>query len=235
MTDLPSHDTPSARPIPDLTTSVYRVVVVDDHELLREGTRRILDSAFDFTVVGEAGDGDEALVVVGQTRPDVVLMDIRLPSVNGIDLARTIIDNYPSITVLILSAYDDEVYMRAALAAGVAGYLLKTMPADELLLTIRAACEGAQRAFMPQHQGEKDLATTVAPQITAREHEVVRLVARGMTNKAIASQLGISPRTVEGHLNRIFDKIGATTRTELVHYALASSVLPRDEGPLPAS
>ena len=121
---------------------VRRVVVVDDHELLRAGTRRILDAAVGFNVVGEADDGPQALGVIARTEPDVVLVDIRLPSTNGIDLAREIVDSHPAITVLILSAYDDDHYVRAAMAAGVAGYLLKTTPSDELVRSIRAACDG---------------------------------------------------------------------------------------------
>ena len=213
-------------------TATRRVVVVDDHELLRAGTRRILDEAIGFTVVGEAEDGDEALRAVADLRPDVVLVDIRLPTTNGIDLARQITSDYPEITVLILSAYDDEHYVRAALAAGVAGYLLKTTPSDELVRSIRAACDGFDLLeFGITGEGEKSadrVADQYAPRLTAREQEVVRLVARGMSNKAIAYRLGISPRTVEGHLNHVFDKLGTTSRTELVHYALASSFV-RDQ------
>jgi DNA-binding NarL/FixJ family response regulator len=209
-----------------------RVVVVDDHELLRAGTRRILDDATGFTVVGEADDGEAALGIIARTEPDVVLVDIRLPSVNGIDLARQIVEDYPATTVLILSAYDDEHYVRATLAAGVAGYLLKTTPSDELIRSIRAACDGSSLLDrVPSGRGEK--ASALHPQVagarlTAREREVVRLVARGRSNKAIAHQLGISPRTVEGHLNHVFEKLGSTSRTELVHYALANGLFVRD-------
>lgn len=218
-----------------------RVVVVDDHELLRAGTRRILDDATGFTVVGEADDGEAALEVIADAEPDVVLVDIRLPSVSGIDLARQIVENYPTTTVLILSAYDDEHYVRAALAAGVAGYLLKTTPSGELVRSIRAACEGSTLLDrVPSGRGEKASAIHArdgGARLTAREQEVVRLVARGRSNKAIAHQLGISPRTVEGHLNHVFEKVGSTSRTELVHYALANGLFVRDpdqgpEGPL---
>ena len=123
--------------------------------------------------------------------------------------------------------------MRASLAAGVAGYLLKTMPSDELVRSIRSACDGlgvgGQGA--PIGRGEQsDLhGGDGSPRLTAHEQEVVRLVARGMSNKAIARQLGISPRTVEGHLNHVFDKLGTTSRTELVHYALANSLFRKDQ------
>jgi DNA-binding NarL/FixJ family response regulator len=228
------HDVPGEAPGHNETirhAGVRRVVVVDDHELLRAGTRRILDDSTGFTVVGEAGDGSDALRVIADTNPDVVLVDIRLPTGNGIDLSRQIVSEFPTITVLILSAYDDEDYVRAALAAGVAGYLLKTMPSDELVRSITAACDG----FGVPHigtttQGEKDnrfAREAHAIHLTSREQEVVRLVARGLSNKAIARDLGISPRTVEGHLNHVFDKLGTTSRTELVHYALAHSLFGR--------
>ena len=210
-----------------------RVVVVDDHELLRAGTRRILDDATGFSVVGEAGDADAALRVIAEVHPDVVLVDIRLPDKNGIELAREIAADFPSTTVLILSAYDDENYVRASLAAGVAGYLLKTMPSDELISAIKSACDGPGigAAGAPIGRGERSDQPfrDVSPRLTTREQEVVRLVARGMSNKAIASQLGISPRTVEGHLNHVFDKLNTTSRTELVHYALANSLFWKEQ------
>lgn len=216
-----------------------RVVVVDDHELLRAGTRRILDEASGFCVVGEASDAESALRVIDAQQPDVALVDIRLPDTNGIELARRILADHPGTTVLILSAYDDQTYVRAALAVGVAGYLLKTAPGDELVRSIRSACEGGPgSATGPVGHGEKHHAWSPgdsgAP-LTGREQEVVRLVARGMSNKAIAQELGISPRTVEGHLNHVFDKLGAASRTELVHYALADSLFvrppPSEPGP----
>lgn len=215
--------------------SVRRVVVVDDHELLRAGTRRILEQATGFTVVGEAGNGESALRVVAEQRPDVVLLDIRLPQGNGIDLARQIASHHPDVTVLILSAYDDEHYVRAALSAGVAGYLLKTTPSDALVEAIRAACDGLTLGHpIPASQRETTLSErsgSPPPRLTSREQEVVRLVARGMSNKAIAHELGISPRTVEGHLNHVFEKLETNSRTELVHYALAGSLFARRPDP----
>jgi DNA-binding NarL/FixJ family response regulator len=206
-----------------------RTVIVDDHELLRAGTRGILEEASGFVVVGEAPDAESARQVVVDTSPDLVIADIRLPTANGIDLAGELVDAHPDLTVVILSAYDDEHYVRAAMAAGVRGYLLKTMPSDELVARLREACDGSG-TVAPEGSGEKDRVGDGGSgegHLTARESEVVRLVARGMSNKAIAHRLGISIRTVEGHLNHVFDKLGVLSRTELVHYALADSFVGR--------
>jgi len=209
-----------------------RTVIVDDHELLRAGTRGILEEAEGFVVVGEAADAETAREVVAATNPDLVITDIRLPTANGIDLAAQLVDDHPGLVVMILSAYDDEHYVRAALAAGVSGYLLKTLPSHELVAALRDAYLGAGRlSGLPRGRGEKDPAGNgpyADERLTARESEIVRLVARGMSNKSIAQQLGISPRTVEGHLNHVFDKLDIFSRTELVHYALANSLFVRD-------
>jgi len=209
---------------------VHRTVIVDDHELLRAGTRGILEDAPGFTVVGEAADAATARQVVDETMPDLVIADIRLPDTNGIDLAAQLVDDHPGLVVVILSAYDDEHYVRAALAAGVSGYLLKTLPSAELVAALRDACAGGGRLQGgPRGRGDKDTVDDAGDDpLTARESEVVQLVARGMSNKSIARQLSISPRTVEGHLNHVFEKLGILSRTELVHYALANRVFGRD-------
>ncbi|MDA8274960.1 MAG: response regulator transcription factor [Actinomycetota bacterium] len=203
-----------------------RVVIVDDHELLRTGTRRILEEAGGFAVVGEAGDGPAALALVDELDPDVVLVDIRLPSTNGIDLARRIVDGHPDATVVVLSAYDDEDYVRAALSVGASAYLLKTTPGAELVRAIHDARRGTV-VLDPGVVGARSAAGAddAAGALTARERQVVRLVARGLANKAIARQLSISPRTVEAHLNHAFEKLGASSRTELVTVALATGAL----------
>ncbi len=210
---------------------LHRTVIVDDHELLRTGTRRILEEGTGFLVVGEAADAETARIVVADTRPDLVITDIRLPTANGIDLGRELVADDPDLTVVILSAYDDEHYIRAAMAAGISGYLLKTMPSTELVAAIRQACAGTWPIHLPgRSAGEKEGEQRPAAGrlLTTRENAVVRLVARGMTNKAIASQLGISPRTVEGHLNHVFEKLDVLSRTELVHYALAHRLFDRE-------
>ena len=214
---------------PDVTV---RTVIVDDHELLRAGTRQILEDATGFTVVGEAADAETARREVADTAPDLVIADIRLPTVNGIELARQLVHDHPGLVVVILSAYDDPDYVRAAMAAGVAGYLLKTLPSHELVEALREACTRRDGlGGTPRGRGEKDVtARPAGPDegLTIRELQVVRLVARGMANKSIATELGISPRTVEGHLNHVFEKVGIQSRTELVHYALANSMFARE-------
>ncbi len=210
---------------------VRRVVIVDDHELLRTGTRQILEAAPGFAVVGEAGDIDDALEVIDEHRPEVVLVDIRLPSGSGIDLARRIVREHPQATVLVLSAYDDDHYVRAALSAGVSGYLLKTTPGDDLVRSIEEACAGTPmvrgRGLGRGEKGDPIDRAGPSTRLTSREEEVVRLVGRGLSNKAIAQELGISPRTVEGHLNHVFEKLGISSRTELVHVALARTLFVR--------
>ena len=205
-----------------------RVVIVDDHELLRTGTRRIFEDAEGYQVVGEAADGEAALAVIAATDPHVALVDIRLPTMNGIELARLISERHPRVVVIVLSAYDDPDYVRAAVAAGVAGYLLKTTPGRALVEAIDHICAGTRLldpSLLTRFDGP-DRADGVPPSpLTARELDVVALAAQGLANKAIARELGISPRTVEGHLNHVFDKLGTTSRTELVRLALTTGLV----------
>jgi len=176
-------------------------------------------------VVAEAADAAEALDAVRATHPDVVLVDIRLPDRNGIELAASVAEQEPTTKVVILSAYDDEDYVRAAIDAGVAGYLLKTMPGDELVRAVRAAASGttvldpAVTANLTRPRAAAQPQGTMAS-LTWREQQVVQLVADGLANKTIATRLGISARTVEGHLNHVFVKLDVTSRTELVRLAL---------------
>jgi DNA-binding NarL/FixJ family response regulator len=200
-------------------------VIVDDHALLRMGTRQILNEADGMKVIAEAADGAQALDAVRATHPDIVLVDIRLPDQNGIEVARQIVEQSPSTKVVILSAYDDEDYVRAAIDAGVSGYLLKTMPGDELVRAVRAAASGttvldpAVTANLTRPRS--DPAQGGIASLTWREQQVVQLVAEGLANKTIATRLGISTRTVEGHLNHVFVKLDVTSRTELVRLALS--------------
>lgn len=200
------------------------VVIVDDHALVREGTRQILERA-GITVVGEAETGEEALAVVGETRPAVVLCDFRLPDLNGVEVARHVAVVAPGSRVLMLSAFDETDYVRAALAAGASGYLLKTTPGDELVGAVRAVAAGVT-VLDPRLSAS--LARPPEPaagglgSLTSRERDVVGLVAEGLANKEIAARLGISSRTVEGHLAHIFEKLDLVSRAALVRLAVTS-------------
>lgn len=210
------------------TGDTLRVVVIDDHEVLRAGTRQVLETTDDIVVVGEADSWDAAVAVVGQQRPDVALVDIQLSGRNGIDLARQLSDEHPGTRVVILSAYDDDAFIRNAFEAGVAGYLLKTMPRDELINAVRAVGMGTT-VLDPAVTSRLAGATTVTevagvPRLTQREQEVVALVADGLSNKAIAVRLGVSTRTVEGHVNHVFTKLDLESRTELVRYVLTNGL-----------
>jgi DNA-binding NarL/FixJ family response regulator len=209
-------------------TRPLRVVVVDDHEVLRAGTRQVLETTEDIVVVGEADTWDAALTVIDECRPDVALVDIQLSGRNGIDLARQLSADHPATRVVILSAHDDDAFVRRAFEAGVAGYLLKTMPRDELINAVRAVGMGTtvlDPAVSARLAGANSLTEVAgAPRLTLREQEVVALVADGLSNKAIAIRLGVSTRTVEGHVNHVFTKLDLESRTELVRYVLTNGL-----------
>lgn len=205
-----------------------RVLLAEDHAVVREGTRRILESDATIAVVGEAADGAEAVDLASDLAPDVVLLDMALPVLNGIEATQRLRRLTPRPVVLLLSAYDDEDYVHAALEAGASGYLLKTAHAVDVIAAIHAAAHG-----------EVVLSPTVARKLIARgrdrdrdrqllsdrEMEVLRLVARGTHNHEIAQLLALSTRTVEGHLTSIFNKLGVGSRTEAIVQAAARGLL----------
>jgi len=199
-----------------------RVVVADDHALLRAGTRQILEAAGDIEVVGEAADGDEAVACCAALQPDLLLLDIRMPGPSGLEVARRLQEQQPEVAVVVLSAYDDDAYVRAALSSGVAGYLLKTAAAADLVQAVRSAAAGT--TVLDPALSRRLAGAEPAPggELTWREQQVVALVAEGLANKTVAQRLGLSVRTVEGHLNHVFAKLGLSSRTELVRWALAA-------------
>ena len=205
------------------------VLLADDHILMREGTRQLLECNEDFEVVAEADDGLQAVELAAQWQPDVILMDIAMPKLNGIGATKQIKAICPSTAVLILTAYDDDQYVFALLEAGAAGYLLKDVRSLDLVEAIRAVNDGesvlhpviarkvvnrmAQRGDEPSKENALD-------HLTQREMEVLRLAAKGMSNKQIAQELVLSVRTVQGHLHSIFEKIRVGSRIEAVLLAL---------------
>lgn len=199
--------------------------MVDDHTLHRDGTRRILEQYDDVDVVGDAASGEDALAMVNRLHPRVVLMDIRLPGMNGIEATRRIRERHPDTRVLIVTAYDDEEYVRGAFDVGAAGYLSKTAPGRELVEAVRAVAGGnsvLQPTLMAALLAKR---SSPANTLTDRERAVLRLLAEGMHNKQIASRLGISARTVERHCDRIYGKLGVTSRTEAVVRAISANLL----------
>ncbi len=196
------------------------VMLVDDHALVREGLRRILEQTSDIEVVGVAPGGRDAIETDGTLEPDVILMDVSMPVMSGIEATRMILASRNSAKVVMLSATANSEHVLAALDAGACGYLLKDADPSELITGIRDAARGNvpldSRAARALLQGRRDRAK---PELTARERQVVELVRDGLTNKAIASQLGISEKTVKTHLTKIFSSLGVTGRTQVALWA----------------
>ena len=198
-----------------------RVLLADDHQVVRRGIRDILiDGGVE--VVAEAGDGDEALRLIAERRPDVAVLDIQMPGRSGIDVARAVRAQRLPVGLLILTSYDDEPFVIAALEVGVNGYVMKTADAEEIVAAVQAVYEG-QSVLDPALVGTvmRAAAGVNRPQptvddLTDRELNVLREAARGLTNKAIGVKLNISDRTVQGHLRKIFDKLQVGNRTEAV-------------------
>ncbi len=209
-------------------TGKIRVLLADDHAVVRQGIRRFLEEADDIEVVAEAKDGREALERIREYRPDVAVLDIRMPEMSGVEAARRIKERFPGVRVLILTAYDDDPYIFALLQAGAEGYVLKTASGDELIQAVRTVYRG-QSALSPEvatkvvRQKVTGKPATAAEQVeplTPRELDVLRLAAQGLTNRAIGYKLGISHRTVQGHLASIYGKLGVNSRTEAVTEAI---------------
>lgn len=205
-----------------------RILLADDHKIVREGTRQLLEQSDDLIVVAEAATGEAAVELCGELRPDVVVMDVHLPGINGIEATRLIRSRYPLTRVVVLSAYDDDRYVFPLLDAGANGYLLKTTSGANLADAIRSVFKG-EMVLDPQITGKviSRLAHLRAHRpgsmtdgLTERELDVLRAVARGLSNKEIGEALGIATNTVQVHLRNIFAKLGVGDRTEAVAYAI---------------
>ncbi len=214
------------------------VLLADDHKLVRAGIRQLLEAAGDLEVIAEAGDGAEAQTLIQERKPDVAVLDIQMPKASGIEVTRWVRAHQPEIGVLILTAYDDDPYVMAVLQAGANGYVLKTAAAEDLVQAVRDVNEGKSvlspsitRKLLTNISHQVEPATVDA--LTDRELEVLRLAAKGFTNKAIGVQLGISDRTVQGHLAHIFDKLQASSRTEAVMRGVALGLISQTSANIP--
>lgn len=202
-----------------------RVILADDHAVVRAGTRQFLETASDLLVVAEADDGLMAQALVTEHQPDVAILDIRMPQRTGIEVTQWIRVNHPNVRVLILTAYDDDPYIKAVLEAGANGYMLKTSAPPVLIQAVRDIFAG-KSVIGTEIAGKlvrvvRNSAETPHDPLTEREQEVLAIAAKGHTNKAIALQLGISSRTVQGHLANIYGKLHVNSRTEAVMKAVS--------------
>jgi len=218
-----------------------KILIIDDHQLYREGIKRILGFEKSFEVVGEGKDGSEALTLVKSTKPDVVIMDVSMPVVSGIEATALLTEKYPNVKIIILSIYDDEKYVSEALEAGASGYLLKEMGVDSLIEAVKVVAEGgcyvhpkvthnlvkefrrlAEKNRLFQQQSftkQKDIRRPYHI-LTRRECEILELLAEGKSNKKIGETLFISEKTVKNHVSNILQKMNCSDRTHAVVEAI---------------
>jgi DNA-binding NarL/FixJ family response regulator len=200
---------------------MIRVAIVDDHALVRGGLEQLLNAEPDIEVVATASDGEEAVQVVDRESPDVVLMDLSMPGVDGIEATRRIVTATPTVHVVVLTSFAEEKRVMDALEAGAVGYLLKDSEPSDVVAAVRAAATGgspldpkAARVLLDARRSSR-----VSSRLTGREREVLLLVTQGLANKNIARRLGISERTVKAHLTNVFASIGVTDRTQAALWA----------------
>jgi DNA-binding NarL/FixJ family response regulator len=217
-----------------------RIVLAEDHKIVREGTRQLLQQAADMSIVAETADGAEAIRLAQALAPDVMVIDVRMPGLSGLEATRAIKSQFPKIHVLILSAYDDDRYVFPLLEAGASGYLLKTASGAELIDAIRIVHAGgtvlssqiSSKVLQRLNRQPQPRVSGPAEVLSEREMEVLRQAAHGRSNKAIAEALSISPQTVQVHLRNIFGKLAVGSRSEAVAFALSHgwiSLRPEDE------
>ena len=219
-----------------VSEDAVRVLIVDDHALFRRGLQMVLEGESDIDVVGEAGDGHEAIVQAERTTPDVVLMDVRMPKRSGIEATRAIKDVLPSVKILMLTISDEEADLYEAIKAGASGYLLKEISIDEVANAVRSVQAGqslispsmaskllTEFAAMVKRRDERN--QVPGPRLTERELEVLKLVAKGMNNRDIGAELFISENTVKNHVRNILEKLHLHSRMEAVVYAVREKLL----------
>jgi len=211
---------------------MIRVLIVDDHAVVRAGLERLLSSVDDFIVIGSAADGEEAVAVTLEHRPDVVLMDLSMPNMGGIAATQAIMAAGVGVRVVVLTSYSDRDQILNALDAGAVGYLLKDADPPELIAGIRAAADGdsplhpkAASAVLRARAERRPL-----PELSEREREVLELVATGLSNQKIAARLGISEKTVKAHLTSVFRQLGVDDRTQAAMWARRHGLVPAGNG-----
>lgn len=214
-----------------------RILLAEDHALVRAGIRALLERQTDMEVVGEAADGEEAMQKVTELRPDVVVMDIAMPGVTGLEATRRIKARFPDIRILTLTMLEDERYFFESIQAGASGFILKGALPDELLVAVRTVAQGQvylyrslNQKLLAEHlnQAVPDEAVAAAKALTDRELQVVRLISAGRTARQIAELLEISANTVERHRQNIMAKLGLHRRAELIKYALRKGLIEAD-------
>jgi len=212
-----------------------KVLLVDDHTVVLKGLAFFLNTQEDFELVGEANNGKEALVKVGETSPDVVLMDLYMPEMDGIEATSCIKKEYPNVKVIVLTSFSDQAHVLPALKAGASGYILKDVEPDQLVEAIRSAYKGNIQLHpdiantllsqtLPVEEKEEEPSIQVDV-LTARENEVLQLLAKGMSNKEIASVLVITEKTVKAHVSSILSKLHLSDRTQAALYAVKNGIV----------
>jgi DNA-binding NarL/FixJ family response regulator len=209
-----------------MTGEPLRLLLVDDHEMVRAGLRTFLDLQDDMVVAGEASSAEQALALVPSVRPDIVVMDLQLPGMSGIEALKRLQVSHPQVKVVVLTSFAGQDSVLPAVRAGVAGYLLKDIGPAELADALRAAHAGGARLH-PQVAATvlQSVADTARDPLTPREHEVLRLVARGLSNRLIARELALSEKTVKTHVSAVLAKLGVADRTQAALYAVRSGLV----------
>jgi len=222
---------------------MIRLLLVDDHVILRQGLKAILEQETDLQIVGETTNGLEVVQMVETLRPDIVLLDLMLPGVNGLEIARLIRSRHPATRVIILSMYSTLAYVATALHHGAGGYVLKDAGAEDLIQAIREVAAGRRYLSHPLNEAaiaeyqsrSRETTMDLYEKLTAREREVLSLAAHGLTNIEMGARLHISPRTVEIHRSNLMRKLGLRTRSEMLRFAVARGILLVDYNPAGAS